>query len=72
MSEVLVNERLLSPTDLAAYLGVPLQTVYAWRCRGGGPPGYRIGKHVRFRQAEVDEWLVSRADDVLAAGGLSR
>jgi excisionase family DNA binding protein len=65
MSEVLVDERLLSPSDLAAYLRVPLQTVYGWRCRGGGPRGYRIGKHVRYRQVDVEEWLASRGDDVL-------
>ena len=65
MNEMLADERLMSPTDLAAYLGVPLQTVYGWRCRGGGPRGHRIGKHVRYRQADVEEWLASRGDDVL-------
>lgn len=40
-------ERLLSPTELAGCLAVPVQTIYQWRHRGEGPPGYRVGRHVR-------------------------
>ena len=41
------QDRLMSVTELAELLGVPVNTVYGWRCRGEGPPGYRIGRHVR-------------------------
>lgn len=43
--------------DVAAFLGVPVQTVYRWRKYGGGPRGYRVGKHVRFRWSEVEAWV---------------
>jgi excisionase family DNA binding protein len=53
---------LLSPAELAAHLNVPLKTVYRWRTIGDGPRGIRVGKHVRYRQADVDAWLDAHAD----------
>lgn len=48
---------LLSPDELAAYLKVPVKTIYNWRSEGKGPRGIRVGRHVRFRQAEIEAWL---------------
>lgn len=56
------RRRLLSPADVASYLGVPLRTVYAWRSRGDGPLGYRVGRHVRFVLDDVDAWLEDHRD----------
>lgn len=53
---------LLSPAELAAYLGVPLKSIYRWRTTGDGPRGIRVGKHVRYRPADVDAWLDAHAD----------
>jgi excisionase family DNA binding protein len=53
---------LMTIEEVAAYLTVPPGTVLAWRARHIGPKGYRVGKHVRYRQADVDEWLERRAD----------
>jgi len=50
-------ERLLSPDDVAAFLGVPVTTLYQWRYKGIGPRGLRIGRHLRYRQEEVNAWL---------------
>lgn len=55
-------ERLLTIGDLAAMLGVPVDTLYGWRHRGEGPQGYRIGRHVRYRRSVVEAWLVTRLD----------
>ena len=46
---VVPEERLLSPEDVADYLGLPVKTLYQWRYKGVGPPGLRIGRHVRYR-----------------------
>jgi excisionase family DNA binding protein len=51
---------LLKPDDLAEYLGVPVKTLYEWRSRGGGPPGIRIGRHLRYRMSDVQTWLNER------------
>ncbi len=53
---------LLSVAELAAYLGVPQATIYWWRSRGEGPPGFRLGKHLRFRPFDIEAWLETRRD----------
>lgn len=52
-----LENRLVSPHELAALLGVPLATVYGWRSRGEGPLGFRLGRHVRFDIDDVEQWL---------------
>jgi excisionase family DNA binding protein len=56
------RERLLSPDDLAAYLSVPLKTIYRWRYRGEGPASYRVGRHVRYKLEDVEAWLRARRE----------
>ena len=34
--------RYLSPEDIASLFGVPLETVYQWRRKHTGPPGFRV------------------------------
>ena len=58
-------DRLLTPRQLAEYLEVRVATLYAWRYAGEGPPGFRIGKHLRYRSSDVDEWL---RDQIETAG----
>jgi excisionase family DNA binding protein len=57
-----ISQRLLSPHEVAAFLGVPLQTIYRWRYRHEGPPGYRVGRHVRYRTVDVEQWLEEHRD----------
>lgn len=56
------REPLLSVTDLASFLGVPVGTIYAWRKTGRGPRALRVGRHLRFSQSDVDTWLAEQAD----------
>ncbi|MFB7311128.1 helix-turn-helix transcriptional regulator [Streptomyces sp. NPDC056192] len=53
-------DRYLTPDDIAEIFGVPLETVYQWRKRRTGPPGFRIGKHVRYDPAEVQTYVRQR------------
>jgi excisionase family DNA binding protein len=48
---------LLSMDDLAAFLGVPVATIYDWRVAGKGPVGIRVGRHVRFTRQDVAAWV---------------
>jgi excisionase family DNA binding protein len=48
---------LLSVQDLAAYLDVPVATIYAWRYRRQGPTGFKVGRHLRYRKSDVDRWI---------------
>ncbi len=53
--------------EVAAYLGVPVQTLYVWRTKGAGPRAVRVGKHLRWRWSDVDEWLDQQADQPIGA-----
>ena len=55
------DERLLSVVEVASYLGVPVKTLYQWRHKGVGPVGLRVGRHLRYRAADVSEWIDRRA-----------
>ena len=51
-------------SQLAAQLGVSVQTLYDLRSQGRGPRGFRVGRELRFRVSEVDAWLAQmEADD---------
>ena len=50
-------DRLLTAGELGAFLGVPVATLYAWRYRGKGPAGFRVGKHLRYRRSDVEYWI---------------
>jgi excisionase family DNA binding protein len=57
------QRRPLGTTDeVAAYLGVPKQTLYTWKCQSKGPRGIRVGKHVRYRWDDVEAWLDQQGD----------
>jgi excisionase family DNA binding protein len=56
------DERLMAPAEVADYLSVPLQTVYLWNSQGTGPRSHRVGRHTRYRRADVEAWLEARAD----------
>lgn len=56
------GEALLSVAELAAYLGIPVATIYRWRHQRQGPPGYRIGRHVRYRTRDIEQWLEMQRD----------
>lgn len=51
------RDRLLTVQELSDYLGVPVATLYQWRYRGEGPPGFRVGRHVRYRWSDVEGWI---------------
>ncbi len=50
-------EPLLTAQELADYLEVPLATIYTWRYRGEGPPGFRVRRHLRYRPRDVEQWI---------------
>ena len=52
--------KLLTPQEVADYLGVKVSTIYQWTHQEF-IPHIKIGKHVRFRQSVIDRWLDKRA-----------
>lgn len=50
-------EKLWSTQELAEFLGIPVQSIYQWRKRNYGPPGRKMGRHIRYRRSEVERWI---------------
>jgi predicted DNA-binding transcriptional regulator AlpA len=50
----------LSPAELAERYGLPLETIYGWQRTRTGPQFMKIGRHVRYRLADVIAWENSR------------
>ncbi|TCC52169.1 DNA-binding protein [Kribbella pittospori] len=51
--------------QVATYLGVPKRTLYRWRTLGYGPPGRRVGRHLRYRASDVIDWFASLDDHLM-------
>ena len=47
---------VMTVTEVAEYLRVNPQTVYR-KAKAGELPAVRIGRAIRFRKAELEEWM---------------
>ena len=54
----------LEPEEVAALFRVPLETVYQWRRKRTGPPGFRVGRHLRYDPAALAQWVVDQTGEV--------
>jgi excisionase family DNA binding protein len=48
---------LLTPKEVGELLQIPVTTLYGWRYAGRGPRALRVGRHLRYRRDDVEEWL---------------
>ena len=53
-----MSDRWLSVEEIAEYLGVSKDTVYAWISKRN-MPAHRIGRLWKFKTEEVDDWVRS-------------
>jgi excisionase family DNA binding protein len=51
----------LTVGQLAERYGVSVQTVYDWRKTGHGPAGMKVGRYVRYSQAEIERFEAEKA-----------
>jgi excisionase family DNA binding protein len=58
MEADVMSTRWLSVEQIAVYLGVSKDTVYAWISKRE-MPAHRIGRLWKFKAEEVDEWVRS-------------
>ena len=59
MTRTTALEALWDIDQVGEYLGVPVQTLYAWRKRHYGPPAGRVGRHLRYDPVAVREWFAT-------------
>jgi predicted DNA-binding transcriptional regulator AlpA len=55
------SKELWTAEQVARFLGVPVSTLYRWRCFGEGPPAYRVGRHLRYDPVKLQLWLDEKA-----------
>jgi len=65
MADTNLAQTLLTETEVAKQLRVSLAALRKWRVLNRGPQFLKIGSLVRYRQADIDQWLES----VPAGGG---
>jgi excisionase family DNA binding protein len=50
----------LTVDELAEWFGVEKHVIYWMNQTGAAPPRYRIGRELRYRRSEVEQWLAER------------
>lgn len=53
--------RLFTIPQIAEYFGVSARTVEGWNSAGTGPKPIKVGRHIRYTEDSIREFLVSRA-----------
>ncbi len=53
-----MRDRLMDVSEVARYLNVRTSWIYS-KAAQRAIPCSRVGKYLRFRKAEIDEWLES-------------
>lgn len=52
---------LATPDEVATFLRKPRKTLYNWHSLGKGPKALKVGRDLRYRWGDVEEWLDSEA-----------
>lgn len=54
------HEKYLTLDEVSEFLQIPKGTLYKYTARNTGKPklrGFRIGRSLRFRKSDVNDWL---------------
>ena len=54
------TERLLSPAEVQNIYNIPATTLEKWRSLKIGPQYHKLGKHIRYKPVDVDQWIDSK------------
>ncbi|WP_200210891.1 helix-turn-helix transcriptional regulator [Micromonospora coerulea] len=55
------RRKLATAEEVSEFLGVPVTTLHQWRWKGSGPRASKVGRHLRYRWADVEKWLDAQA-----------
>ncbi|MGW9111834.1 helix-turn-helix domain-containing protein [Microbacterium sp. NPDC055683] len=53
---------LLTVDDLAEYTGIPVRTLDRWRQSDDGPPFISFGRHIRYPEDQLLEWMRAQSN----------
>ncbi len=54
------NKKLMTFADIAEEAALPIRTVYFLHSTGRGPKSMTLGRHLRVKRSDFDEWLTAR------------
>ena len=54
------NDKLLSPDDVQELYNIPVTTLEKWRSLKVGPPYHKLGKHIRYKPKDVEQWIETK------------
>ncbi|HXW22032.1 MAG TPA: helix-turn-helix domain-containing protein [Rhodomicrobium sp.] len=55
------QDEILTESEASKILKLSPRTLQAWRVSGNGPRFHSLGRAVRYRRADLDDWLASRS-----------
>lgn len=55
------RQPLATSAEVAEYLNVPVRTLTQWAHKRTGPKYSKVGRHRRYRWADVEAWLEQQA-----------
>jgi excisionase family DNA binding protein len=68
-----MGHSLLTPDEVANYLGVEHGTLAVWRCTGRyNLPHIKIGSKVRYRMEDIEAFIEERTQTHTGEGGESK
>jgi excisionase family DNA binding protein len=50
-------EKMWTVEELAEFAGVSVTTLYHWRWEGKGPKAIKVGRFLRYPEANIQKWL---------------
>jgi excisionase family DNA binding protein len=53
----MMEREFLKDTEAALLLGVSVSTMRRWRLLGTGPRAVKLGGNVRYRRADLEQWI---------------
>ncbi|NOX50528.1 MAG: helix-turn-helix domain-containing protein [Gammaproteobacteria bacterium] len=51
--------QLMTEAEVAEILRISVRTLQAWRVSGDGPRYSKIGRAVRYRRPDIENWVLS-------------
>lgn len=65
---MMTDQYTLTPIQAAKYVGISEAALRLWRSEGKGPRHFKAGeKLVRYRRADLDQWIEERLSTPSAA-----
>ena len=56
------HDEMLTITEAAQLLRLPVATLRYWRHTGDGPHSFRLGRHVRYWRTDLILWLTEQTN----------